>query len=133
MEIFCHGTSLPVENNSFSLDPDLKDAWGLPALRLTYKDHPDDLKLGKLVVRARMSYLTLLARRKNGIFPAGSSSSASTFSGRAAWETIQDVGDRFRPPDTRREESFSLRWQQPGDLGPRAAHHDHRGAGIPRR
>jgi len=45
MEIFCHGTSLPVENNSFSLDPDLKDAWGLPALRLTYKDHPDDLKL----------------------------------------------------------------------------------------
>jgi len=45
MEIACHGTSLPVENNSFSLDPDLKDAWGLPALRLTYKDHPDDLKL----------------------------------------------------------------------------------------
>jgi choline dehydrogenase-like flavoprotein len=45
MEIFCHGTSLPVENNSFSLDPDLKDDWGLPALRLTYKDHPDDLKL----------------------------------------------------------------------------------------
>jgi len=44
-EIFGHGTSLPVENNSFSLDPDLKDAWGLPALRLTYKDHPDDLKL----------------------------------------------------------------------------------------
>jgi choline dehydrogenase-like flavoprotein len=45
MEIFCHGTSLPVENNSFSLDPDLKDSWGLPALCMTYKDHPDDLKL----------------------------------------------------------------------------------------
>ena len=45
MEIFCHGTSLPVEQNSFSLDPDLKDAWGLPALRMTYRDHPDDLKL----------------------------------------------------------------------------------------
>ena len=45
VEIFCHGTSLPVENNSFSLDPDLKDAWGLPALRMTYKDHPDDVKL----------------------------------------------------------------------------------------
>jgi choline dehydrogenase-like flavoprotein len=45
MEIFAHGTSLAVENNSFSLDPDLKDAWGLPALCLTYKDHPDDLKL----------------------------------------------------------------------------------------
>lgn len=46
LEIVSHGTSLPVESNSFSLDPDLKDAWGLPALRMTYKDHPDDLKLG---------------------------------------------------------------------------------------
>jgi len=45
MEVAAHGTSLPVENNSFSLDPELKDAWGLPALRMTYKDHPDDLKL----------------------------------------------------------------------------------------
>ncbi|HEX8766672.1 MAG TPA: GMC family oxidoreductase [Candidatus Acidoferrum sp.] len=46
LEIVGHGTSLPVESNSFSLDPDLKDAWGLSALRMTYKDHPDDLKLG---------------------------------------------------------------------------------------
>jgi len=45
MQIHCTGTSLPVEANSFSLDPELKDAWGLPALRMTYKDHPDDLKL----------------------------------------------------------------------------------------
>ena len=45
LELFCHGTSLAVENNSFSLDPDLKDAWGLPALCLTYTDHADDLKL----------------------------------------------------------------------------------------
>jgi len=39
-----HATSLPMETNSVSLDPDLKDAWGLPALCMTYKDHPDDLK-----------------------------------------------------------------------------------------
>lgn len=47
MEVFAHGTSLAVEDNSFSLDPELKDSWGLPALRMTYKDHPDDLKLAK--------------------------------------------------------------------------------------
>jgi choline dehydrogenase-like flavoprotein len=47
MYVACHATSLPVEDNSFSLDPDLKDAWGLPALRMTYKDHPDDLKTVK--------------------------------------------------------------------------------------
>jgi len=39
-----HGTSLPVPTNSVSIDPTLKDAWGLPAARVTYKDHPDDLK-----------------------------------------------------------------------------------------
>jgi choline dehydrogenase-like flavoprotein len=38
-----HGTSLPIESNSVSLDPQLKDAWGMPAIRATYKDHPDDL------------------------------------------------------------------------------------------
>jgi choline dehydrogenase-like flavoprotein len=45
MEIFGHGTSLAREENSFSLDTELKDSWGLPALRMTYKDHPDDLQL----------------------------------------------------------------------------------------
>ena len=39
-----HTTSLPVEANGVSLDPTLKDAWGLPAIRCTYRDHPDDLR-----------------------------------------------------------------------------------------
>ncbi len=38
-----HGTSLPMESNRIDLDPDLKDAWGRPCIRVTYKDHPDDL------------------------------------------------------------------------------------------
>ena len=38
-----HGTSLPLETNTIDLDPELKDAWGMPAIRVTYKDHPDDL------------------------------------------------------------------------------------------
>src|SRR5258708_4845456 len=45
MQVHSNGSSLALETNSFSLDPDLKDAWGLPALRMTYRDHPDDLKL----------------------------------------------------------------------------------------
>ncbi|HEY4772093.1 MAG TPA: GMC family oxidoreductase [Steroidobacteraceae bacterium] len=39
-----HTTSLPVETNSVSLDPDVKDAWGMPVIRCTHKDHADDLK-----------------------------------------------------------------------------------------
>jgi choline dehydrogenase-like flavoprotein len=44
-----HCTSLAVETNSVSLDPLLKDAWGIPAIRVTYKDHPDDLATGRFL------------------------------------------------------------------------------------
>jgi len=40
-----HTTSLPVETNRIELDPDLVDDWGLPCMRVTYKDHPDDLAM----------------------------------------------------------------------------------------
>ena len=44
-----HCTSLPLETNSVSLDPSVKDAWGIPAIRVTYKDHPDDLATAKFL------------------------------------------------------------------------------------
>jgi choline dehydrogenase-like flavoprotein len=44
-----HTTSLPLETNSVSIDPALKDAWGIPALRVTYKDHPDDLAFARFL------------------------------------------------------------------------------------
>ena len=47
LDSYGHTTSLPVETNSVSLDPELKDAWGLPAMRITYKEHEQDLKLYK--------------------------------------------------------------------------------------
>jgi choline dehydrogenase-like flavoprotein len=37
-------TQLPLETNRVDLDPDLKDAWGLPAMRLTTTSHPNDFK-----------------------------------------------------------------------------------------
>ena len=43
MNVAAAGTSLPVESNSVTLDPDVKDKWGRPALRVTYNDHADDL------------------------------------------------------------------------------------------
>ncbi len=44
-----HCTSLPVETNSVSIDPTLKDAWGIPAMRVTYKDHKDDLATARFL------------------------------------------------------------------------------------
>jgi choline dehydrogenase-like flavoprotein len=43
MTLLAHTSSLPQPGNSISLDPDLKDAWGLPALRVTFDYHPDDV------------------------------------------------------------------------------------------
>jgi choline dehydrogenase-like flavoprotein len=33
--------------NSISLDPEVKDAWGVPAIRVTYRDHEQDLRMYK--------------------------------------------------------------------------------------
>jgi choline dehydrogenase-like flavoprotein len=49
MHIAGHTTSLAMESNNVTLDPELKDAWGLPAIRTTYKDHPDDLATAKFL------------------------------------------------------------------------------------
>jgi choline dehydrogenase-like flavoprotein len=49
MQVACHGTSLALESNNITLDPEAKDAWGLPAIRVTYKDHPDDLANGRFL------------------------------------------------------------------------------------
>lgn len=44
MNINCFVTQLPIETNCVDLDPEVKDAWGLSAARLTTTSHPDDLK-----------------------------------------------------------------------------------------
>jgi choline dehydrogenase-like flavoprotein len=69
MEVFSHATSLPLETNSFSLDPDLKDAWGLPALRLTYKDHPDDLRVARWLNDRALELLDTAGAQKKWSFP----------------------------------------------------------------
>lgn len=42
-----HGTSLAQATNRVDIDPELKDDWGVPAIRVTYRDHPDDVKHAK--------------------------------------------------------------------------------------
>lgn len=69
IEIMSHGTSLPLETNSFSLDPDVKDDWGLPALRTTYKDHPDDLKLATWLNARGLELLDAAGAKQKWSFP----------------------------------------------------------------
>ncbi len=42
---YAHTTSLPVASNTVTLDPSLKDDWGLPAIRTTFREHDHDLRL----------------------------------------------------------------------------------------
>jgi choline dehydrogenase-like flavoprotein len=55
--VFAHATSLPVATNSITLDPTLRDAWGLPAIRVTFKEHPNDVRLNEYVQDRSMELL----------------------------------------------------------------------------
>ena len=69
MMVMGHGTSLPVADNSISLDETVKDAWGLPAMRVTYKDHPDDVKTAKFLNQKAMEILEAAGAIERWDFP----------------------------------------------------------------
>ncbi len=47
VESLGHTTQLPVATNAVTIDPELKDAWGVPAMRVTFKEHEHDMRLYK--------------------------------------------------------------------------------------
>jgi choline dehydrogenase-like flavoprotein len=71
MALFSHLTCLAVEQNSVSLDPDLKDEWGLPCLRVTFKNHPDDLKTMQFIVDRQKEILEAAGAEKVWPMPIG--------------------------------------------------------------
>jgi choline dehydrogenase-like flavoprotein len=60
-----HGTSLPLETNRVELDPALEDAWGLPCMRVTYRDHQDDLKNAEFLVSQATRIAEAAGARRN--------------------------------------------------------------------
>ena len=73
MTLAGHTTSLPVADNSISLDDTVKDAWGLPAMRVTYKDHPDDLKTCQYMADRSMEILEASGALDKWAYPVGES------------------------------------------------------------
>ncbi len=69
MQIACHTTSLPLESNNVTLDPELKDAWDLPAIRVTYKDHPDDLAIARFLQDRGVEILEAAGAQRVGRSP----------------------------------------------------------------
>jgi choline dehydrogenase-like flavoprotein len=50
-------TQLPLETNRVDLDPDVKDAWGLPAMRITSTSHPNDFQCMEFFRKKSMEIL----------------------------------------------------------------------------
>ncbi len=64
MMLMAHTTSLSMPKNTITLDPDVKDAWGLPAVRVTYDFHPDDLATMKWMLRKQIEILEVAGAQK---------------------------------------------------------------------
>ena len=73
MMINGHTTSLALERNNITLDPRAKDKFGLPAVRMTYKDHPDDLKIQNFLLDKSLDILHATAAKKVWNWPVSES------------------------------------------------------------
>ena len=57
MMLLASTTSLAQESNNITLDPEHKDGMGRPAMRITYRDHDDDLAMMKFMQDRSMELL----------------------------------------------------------------------------
>ena len=70
MGVLAHSSCLAVEQNSISLDESVKDAWGLPAMRVTFQSHPDDLKAMRFLAERQKEILEVAGARKVWLDPS---------------------------------------------------------------
>jgi choline dehydrogenase-like flavoprotein len=66
-----HSTSLPVPTNTISLDPTVKDAWGLPAIRVTFAEHPNDHRLSEFFTARSVELLEASGAKRVWSYPPG--------------------------------------------------------------
>jgi choline dehydrogenase-like flavoprotein len=69
MTLLSHATSLPLETNNVTLDPEMKDAWGLPAVRITFDWHADDIANMKWLAAREREILQVAGAQKVWSFP----------------------------------------------------------------
>jgi choline dehydrogenase-like flavoprotein len=71
MTLMAHTTSLALAKNTITLDPGVKDAWGLPAVRVTYDYHPDDAATMKWMMEKQIEILEAAGAQKTWSQPWG--------------------------------------------------------------
>jgi choline dehydrogenase-like flavoprotein len=97
MNVASHSTSLPLESNSISLDPTTKDAWGLPALRVTYRDHPDDLAIMRFLQARGLELLAAAGAQRTWSYPITEQTGSNHLLGtcRMGTDAAASVVDRY--------------------------------------
>ncbi len=69
--LMASGTSLPLDSNNVTIDPTHKDSWGRPSLRITYRDHVDDLAIAMFMQDRCMEILDAAGAEKSWASPVG--------------------------------------------------------------
>lgn len=64
MAVVAGTTSLAMDSNNITLDPVSKDFWGRPAIRETYRDHPDDLAMAGFLADRAVELLDAAGAKK---------------------------------------------------------------------
>lgn len=74
MMVATHSTSLPVETNTVTLDDVVTDRFGRPALRVTYRDHPDDVAMVDFLQARAAEIMDAAGARRTWSYPAAEQS-----------------------------------------------------------
>jgi len=69
MTILGSTTSLAQDRNNITLDPTHRDRFGRPALRLTYRDHDDDLAMMDFLRLTALELFDAAGAKKSRSFP----------------------------------------------------------------
>ena len=93
-----HTTSLPLDSNNITLDPEVRDKWGRPAIRCTYMDHPDDIATMRYFMERSVEMMEAVgALRIHASFPEDGQTNSSHMLGtcRMGDDPATSVIDRY--------------------------------------
>lgn len=69
MSILGSTTSIALDSNNVTIDPTHKDKWGRPSIRMTYKDHDDDMAMANFLKDRAMELFDAAGATKSWALP----------------------------------------------------------------
>jgi choline dehydrogenase-like flavoprotein len=69
MSMLCSTTSLALDSNNITIDPTHKDRWGRPSIRVTYRDHDDDMAMAAFLQDRAMELFAAAGATRSWRYP----------------------------------------------------------------